>query len=57
MNNVGDSIVELSREINGYVDVFDSLDDEWDVYSEEFSGISNAMYFEQKSISREQLIN
>ena len=56
MKNVGDSIVKLSRETSGHVDVFDFLDDEWDVYSTEFSEISHAMYFEQKSISREQLI-
>ena len=57
MNNMGVSIVNLSRETNGYVDVFDFLNGECDVYSKEFSGISHAMYFEQKSISREQLIN
>ena len=56
MNNAGNSIIKLSREINGYVDVFDFLNHEWDVNSEQFSRISHAMYFEQKSIIREQLI-
>jgi len=57
MNSAADKIIRSLRDGEEFVDVFDALAEEWDPQSLPFSLISHAMYFEQKAITRQQIIN
>lgn len=57
MNFAADEIIGRLRSFGEHVDVFDTLADKWDPHSLPFSLISHAMYFEQKAILREQVID
>ncbi len=57
MNGAADGIVDQLRQSRWHVDAFDALSNEWDVYGLPFSLISHAMYFEQKAIHRELLVD
>lgn len=56
MNAAADTIIEGLRAAGDHVDVLDSLPDDWDAFSLPFSLISHAMYFEQKALVRELVI-
>ena len=56
MNAAGDRVIEMLHSTRDHVDVFDVLSDKWDPYSMQFNLISHAMYFEQKAIVREQIV-
>ncbi len=57
MNRAADGVVGQLRETAWHVDAFDALSHEWDVFSQPFSLISHALYFEQKAIHRELLVD
>lgn len=57
MNEAADKIIELARETKDHVDVFAAIGDAWEATSDDLAKISHAMYFEQKALSREQLIH
>ena len=57
MNAAADSVIAELQQCKDHVDVYDRLAPAWDVWSLAFSLISHAMYFEQKSIVREQLVD
>jgi spore maturation protein CgeB len=57
MNVAADKIVDGIRRTHDYVDVWDTIAGTFDPYSLQFSLISHAIHFEQKAISREQVID
>ena len=56
MKAAADGIIETLRSTKQYVDVFDTLANNWNPRSLPFNLISHAMYFEQKAVVREQIV-
>jgi spore maturation protein CgeB len=56
MNAAADDVVGEVRQRGDHVDLFDALNGAWDPRSLEFSLMSHAMYFEQKAVVRELVI-
>jgi spore maturation protein CgeB len=56
MNTVADMIIQRARETSDHIDVFDIIGANWNASSVEFNKLSHAMYFEQKALAREQII-
>jgi len=56
MNTVADMVIQRSHETLGHIDVFDLIGAKWNAASVEFNKISHAMYFEQKALARQQMI-
>lgn len=56
MNAAADGVLAALRERGDHQDVFDHLAGDWDPFSLPFSLLSHAMYFEQKAVHRELLI-
>lgn len=57
MNAAADGVLNDLREAQDHIDCYAKLVPEWDPKSLAFSLISHAMYFEQKALVREELIN
>ena len=56
MTILADLVIKDLRKTRSYIDVYDKFKTELDPFSNLFSDISHAMYFEQKALVREQLI-
>jgi spore maturation protein CgeB len=56
MHKAADSIIRKCHKYKDYVDVFNNLGNDWDAGSLEFNKLSHALYFEQKALAREQII-
>ena len=56
MTTLANLVIKDLRETETYVDVYDKFKSQLDPFSNAFSDISHAMYFEQKALVREQLI-
>ena len=56
MTTLADLVIKDLRKTETYVDVYAKIKSELDPFSDAFSDISHAMYFEQKALVREQLI-
>ena len=56
MNAATDAVIVDVRHQGDHVDFLDALDGSWDPWSLEFSLMSHAMYFEQKAVVRELVI-
>jgi spore maturation protein CgeB len=56
MNGAADAVMAEVRRQRDHVDTWDALSGDWDPWSLEFSLISHAMYFEQKAVVRELVI-
>ena len=56
MTILADLVIKDLRKTRSYIDVYDKFKTELDPFSNAFSDISHAMYFEQKALVREQLI-
>ncbi|MEE2745318.1 MAG: glycosyltransferase [Pseudomonadota bacterium] len=57
MNAAADQIIKTLRQNRSYVDVFDCLGKDFDPQQLPFSLMSHSLYFEQKAIVREQIID
>ncbi|NQV54663.1 MAG: glycosyltransferase, partial [Rhodospirillales bacterium] len=57
MNAAADGVIEQLHECRDHVDTYDVLSADWDAWSMPFSLISHAMYFEQKALVRELVID
>ena len=57
MHLVADVVIQQCRKTKDYADAFDLLGNELDAGSIEFNKLSHALYFEQKALAREQIIN
>ena len=56
MHYAADALIEKCRKFKCYIDVYKELGACWDANSIEFNKLSHALYFEQKALAREQII-
>lgn len=57
MNGAADGVLVDLKAAKDHIDVYDELVPDWDPWSLEFSLISHAMYFEQKALVREIVVD